>query len=206
MPQVPLTELIKAAISGKVVSFPTDTVPALAVCPDRADRLFATKQRPPDKPLILMGATRQDLWDYVAGTADEREIWQVMAEKYWPGALTLVLPASDRVPAAVNPLDPTTIGLRIPDCAIACQILAQTGCLATTSANRSGEPPLEDLAAIAKAFPAVAVLDPVFLDPAFLKLNDPIAPSPVGSGLPSTVVKWTGTGWQILRQGLVEIA
>lgn len=195
MPQVTLAELVEKAIANQVISFPTDTVPALAARPEQAGSIFLTKQRPADKPLILMGATLADLWDYVAGSPQERAIWQALAETYWPGALTLVLPASGRVPRAMNPLDPRTIGVRIPDHGTARQILSQTGCLATTSANLSGQLPLVDMAVIAKAFPDVWVLDS--------------APLPIlaqtGSGSPSTVAQWTGEGWHILRQGSVKL-
>ena len=68
MTKVSLPELVNEAIAGKVVSFPTDTVPALAVQPERSKLIFALKQRPQDKPLILMGASAADLWSYVTGT------------------------------------------------------------------------------------------------------------------------------------------
>jgi L-threonylcarbamoyladenylate synthase len=191
MPQVSLTELIIAAKSGNLVSFPTDTVPALAALPDRAELIFAAKQRRADKPLILMGATPEDLWPYVSGTPEEMQIWQQVAKTYWPGHLTLVLPASPAVPIAMNPTDPTTLGIRVPDCDLACQILAQTGPLATTSANRSGQPALTTMAEIAGEFPEVVVLKAANIQS--------------GSGLPSTVAKWVGNGWQILRQGSVHL-
>lgn len=186
MTQVSLSELINLAKSGHLVSFPTDTVPALATLPDRSELIFAAKRRPADKPLILMGATPEDLWPYVKGTAAEQAIWQQVAKTYWPGSLTLVLPASALAPKAMNPVDPSTLGIRVPNCELARQILAATGPMATTSANRSGEPPLTTMAEIAAAFPEVAILEDQ---------------NQVGSGLPSTVAKWTGEGWQILRQG-----
>ena len=189
MPLVTQAELIKNAIAGKVVSFPTDTVPALAVLPEKADLIFEIKQRSTDKPLILMAATIDEIWDYVFGTTQERSVWQAIAERYWPGQLTLVLPASDRVPAGMNPLNSGTIGIRIPDSAIALKILAQTGPLATTSANLSGQPPLMQMSAIAQAFPSVATLN---CD----NLEDVQA-----IGKPSTVIQWTGQGWQTLRLG-----
>ncbi len=192
MAQASLTELIVAAKSGNLVSFPTDTVPALAALPDRAELIFATKHRRADKPLILMGATPEDLWPYVSGTPEAMQIWQQVATTYWPGSLTLVLPASTAVPKTLNPTDPTTLGIRVPDCDLAYQILAQTGPMATTSANRSGQPPLISMVDIATEFPEVVTLEPTEIK--------------VGSGLPSTVVKWTGEGWQILRQGAANIA
>ncbi|MBD1937605.1 L-threonylcarbamoyladenylate synthase [Microcoleus sp. FACHB-68] len=194
MTQVSLDALVIGAKSGKLVSFPTDTVPALASRPDCAELIFAAKQRTPDKPLILMGASSADLWPYVTGTPEELQIWQQVADQYWPGALTLVLPASERVPAVMNPLEPTTIGVRVPNYALARQILAQTGPLATTSANRSGEPALQTMAEIEAHFPEVFTLR---LDKAQL-----ISPN---AGIPSTVAKWTGRSWEILRQGALKL-
>ncbi|MBD2308016.1 L-threonylcarbamoyladenylate synthase [Chroococcidiopsis sp. FACHB-1243] len=190
MPQVSIADLIAGVRAGCVVSFPTDTVPALAALPERADLIFATKQRSQDKPLILMGAKAEDLWDYVMGTEAEWRVWQQVAAQYWAGALTLVLPASDRVPKAMNPTDPTTIGVRVPQSAIVREILAQTGPLATTSANLSGQPPLETLTEIAAQFPDVLTL----------QISDVS-----GIGVPSTVAKWMGSGWVILRQGAVVL-
>jgi L-threonylcarbamoyladenylate synthase len=89
----------------------------------------------------------------------------------------------------MNPNDPTTIGIRVPNCSIARSILAQTGALATTSANLSGQPPFISLEAIAAAFPDILVLD---------------TPETSANGLPSTVAKWTGARWEILRQGSIK--
>jgi L-threonylcarbamoyladenylate synthase len=191
MPLVTQAELIKNVIAEKVVSFPTDTVPALAVLPEKADLIFDLKQRSTDKPLILMTATIDEIWDYVLGTAEERAIWQAIAERYWPGQLTLVLPASDRVPPGMNPLNSGTIGIRIPDSAIALKILAQTGPLATTSANLSGQPPLVQMSAITQVFPSVTTLN-------YDNLEDIQV-----SGKPSTVIQWTGDEWKTLRLGCV---
>jgi L-threonylcarbamoyladenylate synthase len=174
------------------VSFPTDTVPALAVRPDQADLIFAAKQRSQNKPLILMAATPMELWPFVTGSASERLVWQQVASLYWPGALTLVLRASDRVPFALNRADPTTVGLRVPKLAIARTILSQTGPLATTSANLSGQLPLQTMAEIEAQFPDV------------LMLPTELEAVASGTGVPSTVAKWTGEGWEILRQGAVK--
>lgn len=190
-----MSALVAGARSGQLVSFPTDTVPALAVQPDRAESIFAAKQRSPEKPLILMGASPPSLWEFVKGTAAEMEIWQQVAQQYWPGALTLVLPASAKVPAAMNPADPTTIGLRVPNSSVAIAILSQTGPLATTSANRSGEPPLQTMAEIEVHFPHVLTLQSSELE----------AVKSVTTGVPSTVAKWTRAGWEILRQGSVQL-
>lgn len=204
MPQVPLIQFVASVRSGDaLVSFPTDTVPALAAHPDRGDLIFEAKQRSLDKPLILMAGRIADLWPYVGGTAAEQRIWQQVADRYWPGALTLVLPASQRVSPAMNPKDPSTIGVRVPDHRIAQAILQQTGPLATTSANRSGQPPLQTMLEIEAEFPQVMTLSPeelATLDPSSTDITPP-----AGSGQPSTVARWTGSGWEVLRQGAVAL-
>jgi L-threonylcarbamoyladenylate synthase len=187
--QVSLSQLLQAARQGSVVSFPTDTLPALAVRPDRAELLYQIKQRETRKPLILMAASSIDLWPFTVGDPTEQQIWQTMADRYWPGGLTMVLPASDRVPPGLNLTDQKTIGLRVPNSAIARDILGQTGVLATSSANLSGQPALLTANDIAGYFPTVAVLG---IDEA--------------AGQPSTVIEWRNGDWQLLRAGIISIA
>ena len=195
MTQVSINTLVEGAISGNyIVSFPTDTVPALATLPDRSELIFVAKRRSQDKPLILMAASAEALWPYVQGSPAELKLWQQVAGRYWPGALTLVLPASEKVPAAMNSIDRTTIGVRVPNFPLALKILEQTGPLATTSANLSGQPPRLSVAEIEALFPEVLTLVPSELPTAI-----------TASSLPSTVAKWTGSNWEILRQGAIEL-
>ncbi|MGB3649616.1 MAG: L-threonylcarbamoyladenylate synthase [Rivularia sp. (in: cyanobacteria)] len=194
MTQVTIAELVAGAKIGKVVSFPTDTVPALAALPENAALIFTVKQRSINKPLILMAANSEQVWDFVEGSQKEYEIWQQVADKYWGGALTLVLPASAKVPKVMNPNDPTTIGIRVPQSDIACRILAQTGPLATTSANLSGQPPLQTIPEIEAEFPDILTLATTAYDD-----------KTPAMGIPSTVAKWNQGKWQILRQGAVNL-
>ena len=188
---------IALSTTPTLISFPTDTVPALAARPQHADLIYKAKRRPLEKPLILMGASLQDLLPYVLGDADAFGVWQAIAQKHWPGQLTLVLPASDRAPSALNSasnLEATgTIGIRVPHHPAAIALLARTGPLATTSANLSGQPPLTDPQEIAQTFPTALVLS----------VPSELAIDP--SGQPSTVAKWTEGEWEILRQGKVQI-
>ncbi|WP_204138697.1 L-threonylcarbamoyladenylate synthase [Halomicronema sp. CCY15110] len=203
MPQVDFAELVEQVRTGvALASFPTDTVPALAARPDQGDRIYATKERPSDKPLILMGATLDDLLPYVKGTDAEIAVWRQMTEIYWPGALTLVLPASDRLPPQMNPLQTGTLGIRVPDHPLARYILSQTGPLATTSVNRSGQSPLEDMADIATQFPELVLLSEAAIAAIKAKIGDFAM---TASGVPSTVVRWQPDGWEVLRQGSVQI-
>jgi L-threonylcarbamoyladenylate synthase len=191
MAQVSLERLISAARTGNLVSFPTDTVPALATLPATAESIFATKQRSQNKPLILMAGRVEDLWQFTRPSGGELAIWQEIAARYLPGALTLVLPASARVPAGMNPLGNQTIGLRVPAHPLAQEILLQVGAMATTSANLSGRSPLLTMAEISANFPQVFALD--------------VETDSDNSSQPSTVVKWSDSAWEVLRQGAVEI-
>ncbi|NET30488.1 MAG: L-threonylcarbamoyladenylate synthase [Cyanothece sp. SIO1E1] len=218
MPHVSLSTLVDCIhAGGYLISFPTDTVPALSARPDQAELIFTAKQRSYDKPLILMGAIASDLWPYVVGTPEEYRIWQQVAERYWPGPLTLVLPASDRLPPGMNPTNTATIGVRVPDHAIARKILAQTGPLATTSANLSGQPALQTMAEIEAQFPKVFTLRPVDLlaleqDQSAIETKKTHQPqiksnstSKSASGMPSTIAKWAHGNWEILRQGSIQM-
>jgi len=192
---VSLAALVAGARSGKLVSFPTDTVPALAVRPDRRGDVFALKQRSPDKPLILMAASWCEFLPFI-NTADPALVtWQQAAQKYFAGAVTLVLPASDRGCKLNEGF--TTVGVRIPDCKIAIAILQQTGAMLTTSANKSNAPPLRRMIEINDAFPSVMTLG----DGLVVDINERS-----GSGLPSTVVEWTADGWLVRRQGAIHFA
>jgi L-threonylcarbamoyladenylate synthase len=194
VPQVSIPELVAAARAGQLIGFPTDTVPAIATIPEAAASIYTAKQRETAKPLILMAATAEALWPFVQGNAGARAAWEGIAARYWPGALTLVLPKGDLVPTSVNPENPAMIGIRVPNWSLALEILEQTGPLATTSLNRSGQPPLEDLDEIAQEFPF---------------LETPLASvwqlPPKEDRLPSTVVQWHDRGWLILRQGFVKL-
>jgi len=191
MPLFAIADLISAATAGQVISFATDTVPALAVKPEFAYEIYRVKQRDRAKPLILMAATWQELSAYLdlESQAGVEKIWHGMAEKYLPGGLTLVLPANS-VGRSLN-LDISNLGVRIPNHQLALEILQKTGAMLTTSANLSGADPIRQLGYIAQAFPQVAVAN----------MPDPNLES--GSGLPSTVVVWSAAGWQILRQGAI---
>ncbi len=185
---VSLPSLILAGRGGNVISFPTDTVPALAVQPEYGLKIYQCKHRPPDKPLILMAAELSAFSPWIAPGLTIP--WEALAQSSWPGALTIVLPASDRVTTAINPQNTGTIGLRIPNHPSALSVLQQTGILATTSANYSGEPPLLTGEAIDEKFPEVYVFNG----------NDP------GSGQPSRVVTWQADTWHILRPGAVDLS
>ena len=175
--------------AGEAALFPTDTLPALAARPGQAAELWRLKQRPSDKPLILMGADLEQLHGVLGGPW--RQEWLAMAEQGWPGALTLVLPAQGPIPQALHP-GGTSLGLRVPACPRAQELLRCSGPLATTSANPSGELAAATAEDAARMFPELALLGPL--------------PWPQGGGQASTVLAWQQDGaapggWQVLRAG-----
>ena len=119
--------------------FPTDTVFGLGVAVNHAPspaKLYQLKQRTDDKPIAWLVGSIDDLARYgknVSAQALE------LARAHWPGALTLIVEASDEVPPAYQSAV-GTIALRMPNDATARTLIEQVGPLATTSANISGEP------------------------------------------------------------------
>jgi L-threonylcarbamoyladenylate synthase len=177
-----LPDLLLCLQREEPVLFPTDTVPALAIQPAAAERIWTLKQRPAHKPLILMGANLAQLQKALGVTWSPD--WQQEAEAVWPGAVTLVFPLAGPLQRALNP-GGDSLGLRVPACAVAQELLRHSGPLATTSVNRSGQSPALSALEARQWFPDVAMLGPL--------------PWPPGSGLPSEVRGWTPNGWQVLR-------
>jgi L-threonylcarbamoyladenylate synthase len=172
--------------SGGAALFPTDTLPALAARPAAAGLLWVLKQRPLSKPLILMGADPDQLVTCLGVSWEPA--WLDQARRCWPGAVTLVLPIAGPIQAALHP-GGGSLGLRVPDCAMARDLLRRSGPLATTSANRSGEPSATTAAEAMHRFPDVPLLGP--------------SPWPAGSGTASTVLAWRpGGSWEVLRAGV----
>ncbi len=176
-------ELASRLRCGAAALFPTDTLPALAAIPAAAAQLWPLKQRPAEKPLILMAADLDPLLELLG--IPWEPAWLEQAERSWPGAVTLVLPIQGEITQALHP-GGTTLGLRIPACTQARELLRSSGPLATTSANRSGAEPARDAQEAARQFPDLPLLAPL--------------PWPAGSGVASRVIAWE-EGWRELRPG-----
>lgn len=130
-------ELIKA---GELVAIPTETVYGLGadgLNPEAVAKIFKAKGRPQDNPLILHISDAKDMEKYCHSIPDAA---YVLAEKFWPGPLTLVLPARDCVPKCTTAGLPT-VAIRCPDCAVTRDIIRASGVpVAAPSANISGKP------------------------------------------------------------------
>ena len=91
---VDLKSALKTLKSGLPIIFPTDTLPAIGCLPKFSNTIYEFKKRDRDKPLILMGSQHEQFIDYVHESA--KEDYENIASKYWPGALTMVIPASEK--------------------------------------------------------------------------------------------------------------
>lgn len=176
-----VAQAARTLMQGGVVVLPTDTVYGLAAHPERPEavaRLYAIKGRPAGKPLALLAADTAAAEAYGALLPPHA---QRLAAAFWPGALTLVVSRAA-----------TTEGVRVPAHALTRALLAACGgVLRVTSANVSGTPPaLSAAEALRDVGPA-----------ADLVIDDGLAPG----GVPSSVVRITATGWELLRAGAIPL-
>ena len=173
---------------GGILAIPTDTVYGIAVglaTPGGIERLFAAKERPPDKAIMVLVADLAPVTDLV-----ELPPAAAVLASLWPGGLTLVLPLLPgvRLPAALT-AGTTTLGVRIPNHEVPRGLAREVGPLPTTSANRSGAP------------------DATSADEVIASLGDRIEAVIDGGrspgGVPSTVVDCTGATVRLLRSGAI---
>ena len=183
-----IIELASKLKKGSLALFPTDTLPALCSYPKFSKKIWNIKKRPLHKPLILMGGCLDDLFEFVKPCAIDDVM--KLAKKHWPGALTIVLPSIGNIYKNLNS-NSNSIGLRVPSLKLARDLLLQTGPLATTSANISGESPVKDALDASIQFPGIPLLAPI--------------PWPNSSGVASTVVEWKEGEWNLIRSGSVVL-
>ena len=175
--------------TGLPIIFPTDTLPAIGCLPEFSNVIYKLKKRDKNKPLILMGSEQKQLIDYVHESA--KEDYENIASNYWPGALTIVIPCSEKQNAILTSKD-FTLGLRIPNSYMAKALMKKTGPLLTSSANISGFMGSMKAEGIASDFPSLKILGPI--------------PWEKGSGKASTVISWRKSGdWKMIRAGEVLV-
>lgn len=179
--------------SGGLVIYPTDTLYGMGVdprSPAALDRLFRVKGREAGKPipLLLAGPGQVECW---AGCVPEAA--SALMARFWPGALTLVLPAAAGVLPAITG-GGETVGLRVPAHPVARTLAASAGGAVTgTSANRAGE---------AGGWQSADALLAEFAAEADWLLWD----GPAGSALPSTVVSVSASGTvSLVREGTIPL-
>jgi L-threonylcarbamoyladenylate synthase len=173
---------------GKLVAFPTETVYGLganAFNPLAVAKIFELKERPSFDPLIIHIADLRQLEKLVL-LIDDR-VYQ-LAEKFWPGPLTMVLPKSNIVPDIVTS-GLSTVGIRMPDNEIALELIRKSDCpIAAPSANKFGRISPTTAAHVKKQLPKVDFI---------------LEGGKTTVGIESTIITLTDNGFQILRNGII---
>ena len=185
-------EAIETAVNtmrqGGLVAFPTDTVygvGALVFFEAAVQAIYTAKGRPEEKAIPVLLGDMADLHKVATGMPDKA---RRLAERFWPGPLTLVVQKREMVPVAVSPTD--TVGVRIPNHEVARALLRASGPLAVTSANLSGE-----------ASPCTAE---EVLDQLGGRIDMILDGGRTPGGVPSTVVDCTQEQLTILRGGPIN--
>jgi L-threonylcarbamoyladenylate synthase len=176
--------------AGHLAVLPTDTVYGLSAIPatDAVRWIYRAKGRAKENPLVLLLADAREAAKYARVTPKA----QALMQQHWPGGLTLVLPAKPGTSWGKITRGGRTLALRVPDNAFMQKVIRLAGgALATTSANRSGEP----------APITAQTLDARML--AFVHLVVDSGPCPVK--IPSTVARVQGKRIRILRPGAVAL-
>jgi len=176
-------------LSGKVVAFPTDTFYGLGADPFNlaaVSQIFRIKRRSYDRPLPLLVSSLDQALDL---TSDPPGLFFKLAEKFWPGALTIIVPASRQIPLKVTG-NTGRVALRLPKAPLAVALIEAVGrALTGTSAN------LTEHAACATA----QDVDLQIGDTVPLILDGGTTPGE----LASTIVELDGDGYHIRREGPV---
>jgi tRNA threonylcarbamoyl adenosine modification protein (Sua5/YciO/YrdC/YwlC family) len=180
-----LDQVEAALLAGQVVALPTDTVYGVAVAlevPGATGGLFDVKRRPRDVDLPVLVADLEQAEGL--GQMDGHAL--ALAERFWPGALTMVLARQPGVDVDLG-RRAETVGLRCPDHDIVRDLCRRVGPLATTSANLHGEPTAESAAEVVRQLGG----DLLVLDGGQCR------------GAPSTVIEVIAGPPRLLRQGRI---
>lgn len=185
---VDISNAASIVANGGVVAFPTETVYGLganALNPTAVAKIFALKERPSFDPLIVHIASIDSL-NLLTSTTDSRVL--ALAERFWPGPLTVVLPKSNVVPGIVTS-DFDTVGIRMPNHPIALKLISKSGCvIAAPSANKFGRVSPTRAEHVLKQLPDVDYI----LDGGKTMV-----------GIESTVITLDEEGFIILRHGAI---
>jgi len=180
------TELLR---NGQVVAIPTDTVYGLAANPfdlSAVERVFSIKERLKGNPILLLVDSIQMASEL---SVDLPPQFDLLAKRFWPGPLTMVVKASARLPSLLTG-DTGWIGLRLPAAPVPLALIRVTRFpLTATSANLSGD---RDSLTAEQVESALGDRVPLILDAGTSR-----------TAKPSTVLKLYGETWEILREGAI---
>ena len=183
--------IVNSLNSGNVVALPTDTFYGLAVDPvnlHAVDRIYDLKTRARHKPLSLLIAEVSQAYELgrQLDSAFDR-----LAEKFWPGPLTIIVKAGSRLPLRVT-ANTGNLALRVPEAVICRAVVAKLGLpITATSANLSGQPECTHALGV---FDQLGDLLPLIVDG-----------GPTARSTATTIVDLSGGGnsWMILREGAI---
>ena len=194
-PDEPEPELIDQIVSnlyrGSVVALPTDTFYGLAVDPvnlKAVDRIYELKTRARHKPLSLLIAQVAQAYE-IARQLDSA--FDRLAEKFWPGPLTIIVKAGSKLPLRVT-ANTGNVALRVPEAAIARAVVNKLGLpITATSANLQGYPECTYANCVREQ---LGEKIPLIVDG-----------GPTARSIPTTIVDLSGGGnsWMILREGAI---
>jgi tRNA threonylcarbamoyl adenosine modification protein (Sua5/YciO/YrdC/YwlC family) len=186
-----INRVVRSLAAGNVAALPTDTFYGLAVDPVNlraVDRIYEIKTRARHKPLSLLIAETAQAY----GLAREIDTaFDRLAERFWPGPLTIVVKAGGRIPLRVT-ANTGNVALRVPEAAIARAVVAGLGVpITATSANLRGMPECTDALSVVDQ---LGDLLPLIVDG-----------GPTARAVPTTIVDLSGGGnsWMILREGAI---
>lgn len=178
--------------AGGLVAFPTETFYGLAADPSNNEalaRLYAAKQRPLQKAVLLLVRDREQLANLVSKIP---AVYEPLIERFWPGPLTLIFPARPHLPALLTAAS-GTVGIRMSSHPLAGKLLAAVGGPVTaTSANLSDQPALSTAVRVQRQL--AGRIDAVL---------DGGATAGIGS---STIVGLAAGKLTVVRQGVVPFA
>lgn len=191
-PEADLVEYVARELdAGKVAAIPTDTFYGLAVDPVNlraVERIYEIKARAKHKPLSLLLSSIEQAYDL---GRDLDSTFDRLAEKFWPGPLTIVMKAGSKLPLRVTAYT-GNVAVRVPEAAIPRAISAKLGLpITATSANLQGFPECTHASAVREQ---IGGMVPLIVDG-----------GPTGRSVPTTIVDLSGgaNSWMILREGAI---
>lgn len=190
MMQISISQAVGLLKQGEVVAVPTETVYGLAADARNENallKIFHTKQRPQSNPLIVHLA---DCREVAAWASVFSPLAQRLAQQFWPGPLTMVLPAHPSVSPIIRAGE-ATVALRVPAHPIAQELIRLVGGLAAPSANK-----------YTQLSPTTAAHVSAGLGEALPVVDG----GPCIVGIESTIVSVVDDRWQLLRPGVIDVA
>jgi tRNA threonylcarbamoyl adenosine modification protein (Sua5/YciO/YrdC/YwlC family) len=186
-----VSHVVESLQRGEVVALPTDTFYGLAVDPVNlraVDNIYELKSRARHKPLSLLIADVAQAYEVARGIGSA---FDLLAEKFWPGPLTLIVKAGSKLPLRVT-ANTGNVALRVPEAPICRAVVAELGLpITATSANLRGLPECTYAACVREQFGSKI---PLIVDG-----------GPTARSVATTIVDLSGGdgAWMILREGAI---